>query len=661
MTVSKVGRAVRMRGKVPLWLTWYCRLMGVFCVVSALSAAVVDWEDNLSFNVYCVVWVVIGLPSLPLGALLLMLSTALRRRKRPAFWVFLAAFCIVGPIGSALIDLAFSGSQAFLLGPIPVMFWVACGIQLAFMGVVMWARPEFVAKGDPANPKLALGVLAGLFALSAALGTTLVAATDSSHSSLADHITYMLRQTAISADIYDFSTPVVVPHWVDLLCNVLGALLLLGTMYALFLPRRGRALHAAPDDERLRCLLSKHGARDSLGYFALRADKAVMFSPTGKAAITYRALGGVSLASGDPIGDPEAWPGAIDAWLEQARAHGWVPAVLGASEEGATVLTRHGLEAIELGDEAVLEVPEFTLEGRPMRVVRQAYNRVQRAGYKTQVRRHREIPDDEMRTLVDHAERWRDGSVERGFSMALSRLGDPADGDCVLIECYGGGGEIKGLLSFVPWGPDGLSLDLMRRSRDSDNGLVEFMVIELIRACPDLGVDRISLNFAMFRAVFERTNRIGAGPFLKLTRRVLSLFSRWWQIESLYRANLKFRPVWEPRFLLYPAARDLPRIGIACGRAEGFISTPRLRHRRELGQRHPPHNRDNQRLPRGKSPFSGRKPCSLRAAYRVGAAAKALQNRASLQPRRPRPAPRSARKFTLLRKKSLLTARISSV
>jgi lysyl-tRNA synthetase class 2 len=583
VTVSKTGH---VRAKVPLWLTWYCRLVGVFCIVGALSAAVVNWEDNLPNNVYFVVWVVIGIPSLPLGVLLLMLSTALRRRKRPALWVFLVAFFIVGPVGDALVDLAFSGSQAFLLSPpIPVMFWVSCAIQLLLMAVVVWARPEFVAKGDPANLKLALGVLTSLLALSVVLGTTLVAATDSNRqSTLTDHITYMLSQVGTAADFYTFSTPVIVPGWVDLLCNILGALLLLGTVYALFLPRRGRVLHTAADDDQLRELLAKHGGRDSLGYFALRADKAVMFSPSGKAAIAYRPLGGVSLASGDPIGDPEAWPGAIDAWLAEAREHGWVPAVLGAGEEGATVLSRHGLEAIELGDEAVIDVPEFTLEGRPMRVVRQAYNRVQRADYQTRIRRHREIPADELRKLIDDAERWREGSVERGFSMALNRLGDPDDDECVMVECFNGDGEIKGLLSFVPWGADGLSLDLMRRSRDSDNGLVEFMVIELINTCPKLEVVRISLNFAMFRAVFERTNRIGAGPFLKLTRRILSLFSHWWQIESLYRANLKFRPVWEPRFLLYPAARDLPRIATACGRAEGFISVPRLRHRRELGQ-----------------------------------------------------------------------------
>ena len=33
------------------------------------------------------------------------------------------------------------------------------------------------------------------------------------------------------------------------------------------------------------------------------------------------------------------------------------------------------------------------------------------------------------------ADAWRDTETERGFSMALSRLGDPADGECVLVEC----------------------------------------------------------------------------------------------------------------------------------------------------------------------------------------------------------------------------------
>ena len=59
-----------------------------------------------------------------------------------------------------------------------------------------------------------------------------------------------------------------------------------------------------------------------------------------------------------------------------------------------------------------------------------------------------------------------------------------------------------------------------------------------------------------------------------LARVVLSVFSRWWQLESLYRANMKYRPVWEPRYLCFPKARDLARIAIAAGRAEGFLAFP---------------------------------------------------------------------------------------
>jgi lysyl-tRNA synthetase class 2 len=180
----------------------------------------------------------------------------------------------------------------------------------------------------------------------------------------------------------------------------------------------------------VRTLLEKHGARDSLGYFALRADKSLIFSPSGKAAIAYRVLSGVSLASGDPLGDPEAWPGAIAAWLADARRHGWRPSVIGCSEQGGRVYQRHGLDAIELGDEAIIDVANFSLDGRAMRGVRQAVGRVGRAGYVCDIGRQSDLPPSVVQEAARAAHRFRDGEAERGFSMALSRVGDPDDGNC---------------------------------------------------------------------------------------------------------------------------------------------------------------------------------------------------------------------------------------
>ncbi|KRD00784.1 MULTISPECIES: phosphatidylglycerol lysyltransferase domain-containing protein [unclassified Streptomyces] len=504
------------------------------------------------------------------GLFTAFLAVTMGRRKRAA-WI---------------LNLALSGSFLGLLA-LAMAFpeirrhpqnWVSLGLTAVFVAALLAGRSAFYAKGDRSNPRLAAAVGAGGLLGASLLAALLVTVTDraSAPSTFLERWRYgALRLVSVTADAHRVPG-IAPPTWVDVAVNVLSTALLLAVLYAAFRSRRAVDPLTEDDEKRLRELLDRHGERDSLGYFALRREKSVCWSPTGKAAVAYRVVGGVSLASGDPLGDPEAWPGAIEPWLAEARAHGWIPAVTGASEEAGTVYARHGLDALELGDEAVVEVADFTLEGRAMRTVRQACNRVRRAGHTVRVRRHEDIPADEMAYLVRRADDWRDGAAERGFSMALGRLGDPRDGRCVMLECTDADGELRALLSFVPWGPRGLSLDLMRRDRDGDNGLTEFMIIELLRRARETGIVQVSLNFAVFRSVFERGARLGAGPVLRLWRSLLCFFSRWWQIESLYRANAKYRPVWEPRFLLFEKSADLPRIAVASARAEGFLETPCL-------------------------------------------------------------------------------------
>ena len=497
------------------------------------------------------------------------MAVTMGRRKRAA-WIF--NLVLVTPTA-----LLYAYAMFFAEFRSHAFNWFSTAATALLWLALLFGRREYYAKGDRNNPKLAAAVLLGGGAVAVAIGTLLVTAFGTiGQSSIRDRIEFTLLRLGSLAEPDETPDGLVAPHWIGVIVNLMSLALFLLILYALFRSPRGRWLHSPQDEERLRALLDKQGERDSLGYFALRRDKAVVFSPTGKAAVAYRVVAGVSLASGDPIGDPEAWPGAIEAWLTEAYQHAWTPAVAGASEEGGKVYERHGLTALELGDEAVVEIADFTLEGRAMRVVRQAYNRVKRAGYTVRIRRHADIPPDEFAALIKAADQWRYGQSEHGFSMALGRLGDPADGRCVMVECHDFEGRLCALLSYVPWGTSGLSLDLMRRDKASDNGVIEYMVIELIQRAAEVGVERISLNFAMFRAVFERGARIGAGPVLRLWRGVLLFFSRWWQIESLYRANAKYRPIWEPRFVLYRRSSDLPRIGVAYAHAEGFLGLPSL-------------------------------------------------------------------------------------
>jgi lysyl-tRNA synthetase, class II len=451
----------------------------------------------------------------------------------------------------------------------------------ALLVVLYYYRRQFYAVGDRRSRWRALWVLCGLLAADLVIGMAYLSVLGR----MAGSYTFEQRFQSVVQNLAGFSGPVrfatetQTDHF-GFLMGGLGFFTLFVALY-LFLRPAGPPSRLRPADAAsIRQLLELHGDQDSLGYFALRDDKSIIWSPTGKACIGYRVLSGVMLASGDPIGDPEAWPGAIHTFLDEAARHAWVPAVIGCGELGAEVWCREGnLTALELGDEAVVGVADFTLQGRAMRNVRQMVSRVCRQGYVAEVRRVEEIPEAELARMVRQADSWRGSPTERGFSMALGRVGGRGDGRCVIATAFQNG-VLRAMLHFVPWGSDGLSLDLMRRDRSAAPGLNDFLIVEAIRSANDLGVKRISLNFAMFRAALERGERIGAGPVTRGWRRFLLFLSRWFQIESLYKFNAKFCPEWVPRFLVYPSTRDAPRIGFAALEAEAFLVWPTMEIRR---------------------------------------------------------------------------------
>jgi lysyl-tRNA synthetase class 2 len=492
------------------------------------------------------------------GLLLIFLAHGLYRRKRRAWRV---AVALSGFLIAAHIVKGFHVKAAIA--------------ALVLLSVLLVARKEFYAKGDPTTRWLAVGAFFVIIGTGFTFGMVMLQLYRHrlvGHPRLTEQAWTVLRGMVGLDGPVEFQTERTA--WiVGSVLLGLGVLAAVVAVYLALRPLEPRPWLTVRDEQQLRGLLAKHGRRDSLGYFSLRADKSVVWSPTGKAGVSYRVVLGVGLASGDPIGDPEAWPGAIEPFLELCRQHAWVPAVVGCSEQAGTIYRRHGLHVLEIGDEAVVDASTFSLNGRSMRNVRQAVKRVERAGYKSEVRRQRDVPADELAEMARVADAWRGGNTERGFSMALGRFGDPADSDCVVVTAHLDG-ALRALLNFVPWGPDGLSLELMRRDRTADNGLNEFLITQLLTTCEELGVARVSLNFAMFRAALERGEKLGAGPVSKGWGRLLVFASRWWQIESLYRFNAKFGPEWVPRYICYPAPWSLARIAVATMEAEAFWRRP---------------------------------------------------------------------------------------
>ncbi len=284
---------------------------------------------------------------------------------------------------------------------------------------------------------------------------------------------------------------------------------------------------------------------------------------------------------GDPIGNPEAWPHAIDAWLALCSKYGWAPAVIGSERAGATAYKRAGLSVLQLGDEAILETREFNLNGREMRQVRQAVHRVRKQGVTVRIRRHRDIPPAEMADVVARGSRCVARHRDRArLSMALGRLGDPprrgtASWSRRSRGRHGAGHAVAGAVGSErriarPDAPEPGRRQRCSRTDGPPNS----------RPVPTSSASvRVSLNVAVFRSTFEEGARIGAGSDpagLAVDAAVLLPV-------VAARGSVPLERQVPARMgaavLCFDDNRQLPRVGIASAIAEGFLTLPTFGHR----------------------------------------------------------------------------------
>ena len=494
------------------------------------------------------------------GVAMIILGRGLIRRKRRAWVLSLIIFSI--NIASDLFRISRHPAQLIIAG--------------LFILMLVIFRKEFYAVSDPQTKWLPLVGFLLAFLVMFSIGV-LVLLNRHRDSFVGNPSAWNIVVTVVEGFI-GISGPIEfisqrTSDYVETTLAALGFFILLVPLALYF--RRVKPLTKMSDEdiEIVRKLIRHDTDQDSLGYFATRRDKSVMWAANKKAGIAYRVQGGVMLASGDPFGEYSLWPDAIDAFLAEAKLYAWTPAVMGASDRGGEVWVEHaGMTAFEIGDEAIIKVKDFTLEGRPMANVRQMVNRIKRKGYSAYSTKWADLDPKIRIELRGLAKKWRYGAPERGFSMSMDRFGEDIDGETIITIAMLGD-EIKGLLYFVPWANDGISLDRMQRERGTDPGVNELLIVQSVEWARENKIEEISLNFAAFRSLFERAEKISAGPVTRGSRNLIRFFSNFFQVESLYRFNAKFNPEWQTRYLVYPKTTDIAKIGWAAIKAEQFIGS----------------------------------------------------------------------------------------
>ncbi len=552
--LGRVGSGARAVGAAPL-LAWLVAIGGLIDLVSAVvhrpgaALGVVErfGPGVVSPAVHALV--------VPVGALLLICSRGLARQNRRAWQLSVA---LLG--ASVVLHLLLGHNHA-------------TAIVIALIAVVLLARrQDFPFSGDPSSRPSALLRLAAMLALAVAYGVTAVISYQIAAGaavSLPAALSDTARALVGMHPVHEGYLPHDFARWFPLPVLSVEAIGLIWAADVWLRPWRERLFSDAARRERATAIVRQWGG-DTLAPFALRADKDWFIQD--QTLIPYRVVRGVAVVSGDPIGPPDELGQALDGFLAQARARGWHVVVLGASDQHLQLYRERGMRPQYHGDEAVIDVAAFSLDGRRMRTVRQAVHRVERHGYTAEAVLASDVSPALRAELAALDAAWLHGGIRKGFTMELDSLFRLGGGDAVFMVGRDQDGRVAGCLHMAVCGATrSLSLSSMPRRSDTPNGFSAWLIVNAVSWAGQNAFEHVSLNFAPFaellseRTALSRAQRLGRGALLTL-KRALAL-----QLDNLVRFDRQFCPRWQARYVVVERRTDLPRVAVAAMAAEGYL------------------------------------------------------------------------------------------
>ncbi len=340
---------------------------------------------------------------------------------------------------------------------------------------------------------------------------------------------------------------------------------------------RTRKPVAAVNRERTIDLLHTYGG-GNLSWMTTWPDNAHFVTADGNAAIAYQVKSGTAIALGDPVGDPESVSHAVVEFARHCETHGWMPCLFSSTRVVLPQAESLGYRYVQVAEDTVIDLPGLQFKGKAWQDVRTALNRAAKSNIEFRVVRL----VDESFQMVQQArgisEQWVSdkGLPEMGFT--LGGTDEALDPEVRVGLAVDDKGILQGITSWLPvYGPDGVvtgwTLDVMRRLPDGFRPVMEFMIASACLAFREQGALTVSLSGAPLARSEDDADSLGAVD--TLLNQLGEMLEPVYGFRSLHAFKTKFKPRYEPMYMVYPDEAALPRVGVALTQA--FLPDARLR------------------------------------------------------------------------------------
>ena len=316
-----------------------------------------------------------------------------------------------------------------------------------------------------------------------------------------------------------------------------------------------------------RALLRRGGG--TLGFLGTWEGTRYWYSADQQSAVAYRLVGDVALALADPVGDVARQRTAILGFVALCAQRGWTPAFYSIHEELLPIFDSMGWEHFSVGEETVVDLPEFDLVGKAREKIRQPVTRAEREGMHTEWGSWRELSAALTVQIEEISEAWvaEKALPEMGFT--LGGIAEARDPEVRLLLAIDADGRVQGVTSWMPSWTDGVqtgwTLDFMRRAADGPNGVMEFLIAKAALRMRDEGIAVMSLSGAPLAT--RPGDDTEPEPIDDLLAWLGTALEPVYGFSSLFRFKSKFKPRYVGIHLAYADPVALPRIGTAIGRA----------------------------------------------------------------------------------------------
>jgi len=304
--------------------------------------------------------------------------------------------------------------------------------------------------------------------------------------------------------------------------------------------------------ERLQSFLEVYGGH-VLSHLGYTGDKWFFFSRDGKALIQFAKKGNRLVVLGDPSGAPESYREGLEEFLGVADQYGYRVVFYQVHSELMPLYHDLGFRFFKLGEEAVVDLTKYSVNGKEHPELLEIKDRFEREGYSFAMI---EPPIDSrmIAMLKTVSDAFMGKRKERRFSLGLF--------DCDYVQRAPIGvlrdreGVVHAFVSVLPAYRNGeISVDLLRSLPDAPEGALNCVLLHLINWAKERGYEKFNLGLTPLSNAgqAERSFMLEqiAGAIFRNVNHAYGLSG-----ERSFKES--YDPIWESKYLAYRRNRSLP-------------------------------------------------------------------------------------------------------